>query len=146
MLNLNSRARYGILALIDLAEHGEDEFVTAQAVAVRKNIPPKFLGQILSSLVQAGLVKGRRGSSGGYKLAVSPYALTLDRALVALGMEGPSERCIYDVRRSTCTLPYRVGACDGLGPAEEAAMRVLESTTIAAMCPGYPRAEPAYQI
>lgn len=146
MLNFNSRTRYGVLALVDLAEHGTDDFVRAQDIAARKGIPPKFLGQILAALVQSGLVKGRRGSSGGYRLAVSPHSLTLDRALLALGMEAPSARCIYAVERATCTLPYRAGKCDGFGPAEEAAMRVLASTAIADMCPGYPEAEPAYQI
>ncbi len=146
ILNINSRTRYGLLALIDLAENGTDEFVTAQDVAERKEIPPKFLGQILASLVRAGLVRGRRGASGGYKLGLSPHALTIDRALLALGTEGPSARCIYGVNRSTCTLPARQDKCDGIGPAEEAAMNVLASTTLADMCPGYVATTATYQI
>lgn len=146
MLNINSRTRYGLLALIDLAEHGVDDFVTAHDVAIRKEIPPKFLGQILASLVRAGLVRGRRGSSGGYKLGLSPHALTMDRALLALGSERVSARCIYGVERSTCTLPARQEKCDGIGPAEEAAMKVLSSTTLADMCPGYAATTATYQI
>ena len=36
MLNVNSRTRYGILALIDLAEHGMNYYVTAQQIADRR--------------------------------------------------------------------------------------------------------------
>lgn len=146
MFNVNSRTRYGLLALIDLAVNSVHKFVTAQDVAERKHIPPKFLGQILASLVQAGLVEGRRGSSGGYMLAVSPHTLTIDRVLAALGAEGPSQRCIYDVDRATCTLPYRQDKCDAIGIAEEAAMKVLVSTTLADLCPGPSTTEPVYQI
>ncbi|MCY3802464.1 MAG: Rrf2 family transcriptional regulator [Chloroflexi bacterium] len=146
MLNVNSRTRYGILALIDLAENGTNYYVTAQQIADRKNIPAKFLGQILASLVQAGLVIGRRGASGGYRLGISPHALTMDRALTILGADGPSARCIYDVDRSTCTLPARQGKCDGIGPAEDAAMKVLASTTLADLCPGYAATSATYQI
>ncbi len=146
MLIVNARTRYGLLALIDLAEHGVDDFVTAQDVASRKQIPPKFLGQILASLVRAGLIEGRRGSSGGYKLGFSPHALTIDRALLALGAEEASARCIYGVDRSTCTLPARQDKCDGIGPAEEAAAKVLASTTLADMCPGYAANTATYQI
>lgn len=146
MLNVNSRTRYGILALIDLAEHGIDYYVTAREIADRKDIPAKFLGQILASLVQAGLVTGRRGASGGYRLGVSPHTLTMDRALIILGAEGLSARCIYGVDRSTCTLPARQEKCDGIGPAEEAAMKVLASTTLADLCPGYAATAATYQI
>ena len=146
MLRLNSRARYGLLALVALAEDGGDEFVGAQELARRRSIPPKYLGQILALLVQAGVVAGRRGSGGGYKLAVSPFAITLDRVLLALGASDISPRCIYGVDRGTCTLPYRQAKCDGIGPAEEAAMAVLASTTLADMCPGYAKDEPSYQI
>ena len=146
MLSLTSRTRYGLLALIDLAEHGVDGFIKSRDVASRKEIPPKFLGQIFPSLVQAGLVVAQRGARGGYKLALSPHLLTIDRALLALGATGPSTHCLYGVERSTCTLPARNDKCDGIGPVQETAMRMLSRITLAEMCPGYAPTAANYDI
>ena len=146
MLRISARARYGVLALVDLGENGTSTYVRAQDIAKRKDIPPKFLGQILAALVQAGIVIGRRGASGGYRLAHSPASLTMDQILETLGMDPPSERCIYGVERASCTLPQRLDKCDGIGPAEEAAARQLASTSLADLCHGYSDSEAAYQI
>lgn len=146
MLRISARARYGVLALVDLGENAAESFVRAQDIAERKDIPPKFLGQILAALVQAGVVTGRRGASGGYRLTQAPASLAMDRILHILGSDLPSDRCIYGVERSTCTLPQRLDKCDGIGPAESAASAVLANTSLADLCHGYAGGESAYQI
>ena len=146
LLRISARARYGVLALVDLGQHATESFVRAQDIAERKDIPPKFLGQILAALVQAGVVTGRRGASGGYRLTQAPASLTMDRVLQILGAEPPSDRCIYGVERATCTLPQRLDKCDGIGPAESAATERLVNTSLADLCSGYGGGEAAYQI
>ncbi|MCY3695418.1 MAG: Rrf2 family transcriptional regulator [Chloroflexi bacterium] len=110
---INSHARYGVAALVDLAQHGNREFVRAQDIAERKGVPPSILGQVLSSLVRSGLVRSRRGANGGYQLAVASTGLTLDRILFELGMEPPG------------------GGCIGIERAEQAALAAMRQTSLA---------------
>ncbi len=100
-------------ALVDLAQHGNREYVRAQDIAERKGVPPSILGQVLSSLVRSGLVRSRRGASGGYQLAVASTGLTLDRILFELGMEPPGNGCI------------------GIERAEKAALAAMRQTSLA---------------
>ena len=113
MFAINSHARYGVAALVDLAQHGNRGFVRAQDIAERKGVPPSILGQVLASLVRSGLVRSRRGASGGYRLAVASTGLTLDRILFELGMEQPGSACI------------------GIERAEQAALAAMRQTSLA---------------
>ena len=45
--------------------------------ASRQHIPKKYLVQILLQLQRAGLVKSKRGASGGYMLAKPPVDISL---------------------------------------------------------------------
>ena len=148
MLRINARIQYGVLALVALAEHKGSSYVRAQDIAMRKDIPPKFLGQILNTLVRAGIVAGRRGAHGGYRLAQTPTSLSMNHILNTLGVEGPSERCVFGVERAACTLPQRLQDCDGIGPAEEAAVEKLATICLSDLCRGYTTsaAASAYQI
>ena len=148
MLRINARIQYGVLALVDLAEHKGSSYVRAQDIAMRKDIPPKFLGQILNTLVRAGIVAGRRGAHGGYRLAQTPTSLSMNHILNTLGLEGPSERCVVGVESAACTLPQRLQDCAGIGPAEEAAVEKLATICLSDLCRGYTTsaAASAYQI
>ena len=80
-MKLSSKCEYACLALIYLAEHfdgdEDDGLSKIQAIADTKRIPKKFLEQILIVLKQRGYVKSKKGSSGGYRLAVPPERITL---------------------------------------------------------------------
>ena len=53
------------------------EMMTANQIAQRQAIPPKYLPQIVSELSQAGLLHSVRGYGGGIRLARRPNELTL---------------------------------------------------------------------
>jgi Rrf2 family cysteine metabolism transcriptional repressor len=76
-MRLSRKSEYACLALIDLSEHYEGEYVKIREVAERKQIPRGFLVQILLRLKAAGYVRSARGSAGGYKLAKPPKRITL---------------------------------------------------------------------
>ena len=71
-MKLSKKSEYACLAMIDLAENYEGDFIKILAISTRKNIPKKFLEQILISLKNSGFVKSKKGSEGGYKLTKSP--------------------------------------------------------------------------
>lgn len=76
-MKLSSKSEYACLALIDLAEQYDRDLVKSEDIARRKNIPKKFLNQILFILKNAGFVKSKRGSNGGYRLARVPSQITI---------------------------------------------------------------------
>jgi len=59
----------------------------AEAIAGRRGIPEKFLGQILTQLKHAGIVHSLRGAKGGYRLAKPVAQISLFDILTAV--EGP---------------------------------------------------------
>jgi Rrf2 family protein len=62
-------------------------WTTAEQLASRQQIPPKFLESILSQLRSAGLVASQRGAEGGYQLARAAEEISV--AEVIRELEGP---------------------------------------------------------
>src|SRR5438552_4302575 len=61
--------------------------VTAEHLAARQKIPPKFLESILAQLRNGGLVASQRGAEGGYRLARPAEEISI--ADVIRELEGP---------------------------------------------------------
>lgn len=58
--------------MIDLAEHGGDEYTAMKKIAERQGISLKYLERILPVLTQNGIIEGTHGKGGGYKLTRCP--------------------------------------------------------------------------
>lgn len=72
-MKLSVKSEYACLALITLSEMYEsDQLCSITKIAESKDIPKKYLEQILLTLKHAGYVKSYKGPKGGYKLAKSP--------------------------------------------------------------------------
>ena len=65
---LTNKAKYGLKAMIHLAQAPPDVPVSIQAIADSENISKKFLDAILAQLRMNGLLQSRRGKEGGYML------------------------------------------------------------------------------
>ena len=87
-MRISSRCEYACRAMLELARHG-GATLTAQALAERRDIPEKFLVQILLQLKRAGLAQSVRGPQGGYRLAAAPDQLSLLQIVEAI--DGPLE-------------------------------------------------------
>ena len=66
---LSTKARYAVMALVDLAQCEGAQPITLAAIAERQEIPLAYLEQIFARLKKAGLVASVRGPGGGYTLA-----------------------------------------------------------------------------
>jgi Rrf2 family protein len=66
---LTKKGKYGLKAMVHLAEVAEGEVVSVQEIATQRRIPRKFLDNILTELRVAGLVTSRKGKGGGFCLA-----------------------------------------------------------------------------
>lgn len=84
IMKISTKGRYGLKAMVDLAVNSINDSVTLKSISQRQNISEGYLEQIFSSLRKEGLVKGRKGSQGGYVLAKSMNEITVGNVLRAL--------------------------------------------------------------
>jgi Rrf2 family protein len=79
--------------------------VQIKDIALREQIPVKFLEQILLTLKNAGLLRSRSGVGGGYHLARSPADITLGQIVRVL--DGPLApiRCVSQTAYEPCACP-----------------------------------------
>ncbi|MDI7862916.1 Rrf2 family transcriptional regulator [Rhizobiaceae bacterium n13] len=84
---LTKKGKYGLKALVDLAqlEPGETAFINE--IAARNNIPKKFLDAILLELRKAGILRSKKGPGGGY--ALSKPASEIQIGQVIRTLDGP---------------------------------------------------------
>ena len=75
-MKISTRGRYALRLMLDLAYHGNGEFISLKSVSDRQMISIKYLEQIITLLSRAGYVKSARGPHGGYKLAYAPSEYT----------------------------------------------------------------------
>lgn len=83
-MKISKKCRYGLRALIDMSVSSGDEVIVLGSLAERNNISPQYLEQIFANLRRAGIVKGIKGSQGGYRLNADPEKLTVSEILEAL--------------------------------------------------------------
>ena len=78
---------YAMRALVQLAQHGQQEPVPTGVLARSQDIPLHFAQKILRRLKRAGIIEGRMGSKGGFSLARS--AGQIDLLEVVEAIQGP---------------------------------------------------------
>lgn len=83
-MKLSSRSRYALSAMVDLAIQQEDGGLPIVELSSRYNISQSSMEQLFAGLRQSGLVAGRRGRSGGYKLAKEPESITIAEIVAAV--------------------------------------------------------------
>ena len=83
-MKLSTKGKYGLRALIDLAQYSEDSPVSITSIARRQDISERYLEQLVALLKKAGLVKSIRGASGGYVLEKKPSEISVGDILRAL--------------------------------------------------------------
>ena len=101
-MKLSTKGRYGLRALIDLAQYSGETPVSITSISDRQNISERYLEQLMSMLKKGGLVKSLRGAGGGYVLAREAADISVGDVLRALeGSLDPVE-CPGLKEESTC--------------------------------------------
>jgi Rrf2 family protein len=86
-VNISAKSKYAIRALVELADRtagDPDRPVRLTDVAAAREIPLQFLEQLFSALRRAGVLRSRRGASGGYSFARPPETVTVLEIVNAL--------------------------------------------------------------
>jgi Rrf2 family transcriptional regulator, iron-sulfur cluster assembly transcription factor len=92
-LELNTKGRYAVMAMADLAKFGGTDAVPLSAVAERQQISLAYLEQLFVKLRRAGLVDSARGRSGGYRLAKPATLITVAEVMRAVDEGLRMTRC-----------------------------------------------------
>ena len=92
-MRLNTRSRYAVTAMLDLALHEGDGPVALADIARRQGLSLAFLEQIFARLRRARLVVGARGRGGGYRLCRPPARVAVADVIVAVDRTVDATRC-----------------------------------------------------
>lgn len=91
-MRLTSKSEYALLALVYLARHADQGFLSVQSIAAAQEIPRKFLEQILLTLKRARYVRSQKGQHGGYCLARPAERISLAEVIRLIdGALAPTE-------------------------------------------------------
>ncbi len=99
-MKLSTRARYGLRALIFLAQQKPEHTVSVREIGENENVSVDYLEHLLHSMKQAGLVESLRGAAGGFKLAKPPAQIALRDIFDALGEKMRPVWCLNEAE--TC--------------------------------------------
>jgi len=127
-MKLSTRTRYGIRALVELAENYGKNPLQLKIIAKDQAISIKYLEQIIAILKSAGIVGSSRGAKGGYFLAKKPASIKLIDCFNCL--EGPviTVECVED--ENYCNKTRDCVARSVWAEIEKAIVSVLESITL----------------
>ncbi len=92
-MRLNTKGRYAVMAMADLAKHGLDKSIPMSEISDRQHISLSYLEQLFVKLRRAGLAKSMRGPGGGYALAKAPDTILISEIMVAVGEPFKITRC-----------------------------------------------------
>ena len=88
-MQVSAKTDYALRAAAELARAAADETgpVKGESISKTQDIPKKFMENILHDLKRSGIVRTRRGASGGYWLALPAEEISL--ADIIRAVEGP---------------------------------------------------------
>lgn len=131
-MHVPAKVDYGLRAVLALAAAGGPQ--TADVLAEREGLPPRYLGAILADLRRAGLVASQRGAEGGFRLARPASAITV--ADVIRVLDGPLAE-VRGLRPEATTYEGASAHLQEVWVAVRASLRlVLEEVTLADLVSG----------
>jgi len=97
-MKLSTKARYAVIALVDLAQHGKKvdgkiKPISLLDISQRQSLSQQYLEQLFSKLRRAGIVESMRGQNGGYFLAIAPADISISQIVNAVDEPIKSTHC-----------------------------------------------------
>ena len=95
-MKVNTKVRYGLRAMVEVAEKGKFEPVRTSELAKSQSVSVKYLEALMVKLKKAGLVTSVRGNKGGYLLAKKASTITAYDIFLALDESLEIVPCLCD--------------------------------------------------
>lgn len=127
-MKLSTRTRYGIRAILELAENYGKGPLQLKIIARQQEISVKYLEQLMAILKSSGIVRSIRGSKGGYILAKPPGQIKVSDCFNCL--EGPvvTVECVDNT--DCCVRAADCAARQVWAQVQHAVENVLQSITL----------------
>jgi Rrf2 family protein len=136
---LTNKGKYGLKALIALAALAPGETAFSAEIASGNNIPKKFLDTILLELRNAGIVRSKKGPSGGYSLSRPAEEIRIGHAIRVI--DGPlapircASRTAFEVC-DDCRDPATCLVRRSMTEVRDAVAEILDNMTLARLVSG----------
>ena len=95
-MKVNTKVRYGLRAILQIAEGYGGEPVPISAISESQEISGKYLEQVVGTLRKADLISSRKGVKGGYSLVHPPHETTLWQIISALDSHTTLVECVEE--------------------------------------------------
>jgi len=144
-VELNTKGRYAVMAMADLAKFGAGDALPLSSIAERQQISLAYLEQLFVKLRRAQLVESARGRSGGYRLGRPAASISVAEIMAAVEEGVRMTRC-HGEDATPCVTGQRClthGLWDALG---EQILAFLDSITLAEVVDGIPAAKQAKRV
>ena len=133
---LTRRSKYGLKALLALAEPTVRGPMLIADLADRQRLPKKFLEAILLELKRHGVLQSKKGKGGGYVLSRHPSQVTVGQIIRIL--DGPLALipCVSEtayMKCEECPDEQTCGIRLAMKPVRDATAHILDNTTLAAL-------------
>ena len=92
-MKLNTRGRYAVMALADMATFDKQNPVPLRDISLRQNISLVYLEQIFLKLKRNNIVQSVRGTNGGYILSRDPEQIKLSNIFSAVDEKIKTVQC-----------------------------------------------------
>ncbi len=99
-MKLTTKGRFAVTAMLDIALHDPEQYVTIAAIGERRHLSSAYLEQIFGKLRRAGLLEGIRGPTGGYRLSKPADQITVMQILDAV--DASLEMSVCEKERDCC--------------------------------------------
>lgn len=99
---ISKKTKYGLKALIFLAQQPRNEPVLISELAMQEEIPKKFLEQILLDLKNHGILQSKKGKGGGYALSKPPSQIIMGQVIRILNGPLAPTLCVSQTAYQKC--------------------------------------------
>lgn len=96
-MKITTKTRYGLRALAYIARNApvdKENLVRIKDISESQKVSVQYLEQILYRLKEAGIIGGKRGPNGGYKMMKKPSEISVDEVFTILES---------DIKLAVCT-------------------------------------------
>jgi Rrf2 family iron-sulfur cluster assembly transcriptional regulator len=90
---LTTKARYAVMAIIEISEEKNSQPISLQAISEKQKISLSYLEQIFACLKKDGIVASVKGPGGGYVLGKKREEITVADIIKAIGEHVKMTRC-----------------------------------------------------
>ena len=128
LFQVTARDHSAVILMAELARsYAGGGYTSLQDIADRMRLSQGYLEEIASVLKSGGLIIGKQGPGGGYRLAEAPDNVSLEDVLVAL--EGPMD--LVDCQSGACPVESQCSSKSVWDRIQKNLVKTLRETSLA---------------